>query len=481
MAQGTTAAVVALHGRGWSALAARTDDHRDRRNGCCGRGIRRGFTRPAQAPGTFETGARWAIDSAFPDAGARFGTSSAFPRFPIPMQDTASTPDGAAATAPAATAPPKTKLGGLEGVVALESDLCEIDGQKGELIYVGYDIDDLARNTTFEEVAYLLWHLRLPTQDELDDLNQALAAARELPDGVYTILRTAPADANPMAVLQTAVAALGLFADEVDSTDWQANYDRSVALTAQIPTIIAAYDRIRKGLEPVAPLKDGSTATNFLYMINGTEPGPAAVKIFDAALTLHAEHGLNASTFTARVVGSTLSDIYSSTAAAIGALKGPLHGGANIEVMKMLMELDETGKTPEAWVKDRLAAKEKVMGFGHRVYKTFDPRAAILRETSEDLANERPDQKKWYTMSVAIMDTMKAEKNIDPNVDFFSASVYYMLGIDTDLYTPIFALARITGWTAHLLEQWKANRLIRPSADYTGPHGLTVTPIAERG
>lgn len=384
-------------------------------------------------------------------------------------------------TTAAPAAPSKIKSRGLEGVVALDTDLCDIDGQKGELIYVGYDIDDLARNTTFEEVAYLLWNLRLPTQAELDTLNGELQAAREIPESVYAILRAAPKDANPMAVLQTAVAALGITAPDVDATDWDENYRRSIALTAQIPTIIAAFDRIRKGKEPVAPMNDGSTATNFLYMINGERPGPAAVKIFDAALVLHAEHSLNASTFTARVVGSTLSDIYSSIAAAIGALKGPLHGGANIEVMKMLLELDETGQEPHAWVKDRLSRKEKVMGFGHRVYKTFDPRATILRETSEDLANEREGQRMWYDYSVAVMETMKSEKNIDPNVDFFSASVYYMLGIDTDLYTPIFAVARITGWTAHLLEQWKANRLIRPEADYTGPHGLKVTPIAERG
>ena len=393
------------------------------------------------------------------------------------MQSTASSPAGDGAS-PAA--PQKMKSRGLEGVVALDTDLCDIDGTAGELIYVGYDIDDLAHNTAFEEVAYLLWHLKLPTQAELDALNGKLTAYRAVPDAVYAILKASPEDANPMAVLQTAVAALGIYAPEVSSTDWDENYDRSLKLTAQIPTIIAAFDRIRKGQEPVAPLADESTAYNFLYMINGERPGPAAVKIFDAALTLHAEHSLNASTFAARVIGSTLSDIYSSVAGAIGALKGPLHGGANIEVMKMLMEIDQSGVDAAEWVKGRLGRKEKVMGFGHRVYKTFDPRARILRETSEALANERPDQRKWYDLSVTILDTVKSEKNIDPNVDFFSASVYYMLGIDTDLYTPIFALARITGWTAHLLEQWEDNRLIRPEADYTGPRGLTVTPIAQR-
>ena len=391
--------------------------------------------------------------------------------------DTATRPAGDGAPA---AAPQKMKSRGLEGVVALDTALCDIDGQKGELIYVGYDIDDLARNTTFEEVAYLLWHGELPTKADLADLEGALQAERAVPPAVLDLLRAAPEDANPMAVLQTAVAALGVYDADAENMTPEANLRKSIRLTAQIPTIIAAFDRLRKGEEPVAPLRDGSTAYNFLYMINGERPGEAAERIFDAALTLHAEHGLNASTFTARVIGSTLSDVHSAIAGAIGALKGPLHGGANIEVMKMLLELDATGQDPRAWVKDRLARKEKVMGFGHRVYKTFDPRAAILRETSEALANERAGQRKWYDMSVAIMETVKSEKNIDPNVDFFSASVYYMLGIDTDLYTPIFALARITGWTAHLLEQWQDNRLIRPDADYVGPRGLKVTPLDAR-
>ncbi len=376
-------------------------------------------------------------------------------------------------------APQRIKSRGLEGIVVVDTVLCKIDGQKGLLIYNGYDIDDLASNASFEEVAYLLWHQRLPTQAELDELNAQLRQARAIPDGVVNVLRQAPAEANPMAVLQTAVASLALFDDEADDMSEPANYRKAIRLTARIPTIIAAYDRIRKGLEPIAPLDRGSTAHNFVYMLNGEEPGENAERIFDAALTLHAEHGLNASTFTARVIGSTLSDMYSAIAGAIGALKGPLHGGANIEVMKMLLEIDEQGADPVQYVKDKLARKEKIMGFGHRVYKTFDPRARILRETSEDLAEER-GQRKWYDLSVKILDTVKAEKGLDANVDFFSASVYYMLGIDTDLYTPIFALARITGWTAHLIEQWQDNRLIRPSSDYVGPVGLTVTPIAER-
>ncbi len=382
-------------------------------------------------------------------------------------------------TQTSSAAPQRIKSRGLEGVVALDTEVSKIDGQKGLLIYRGYDIDDLASNTRFEEVAYLLWKGQLPNQQQLDELNAQLRAERALPPFVLDLLRQAPEDANPMAVLQTAVASLALFDSEADDMSPEANYRKSVRLTARIPTIIAAYDRLRKGQEPVAPLDRGSTAFNFVYMLNGEEPGEQAERVFDAALVLHAEHGLNASTFTARVIGSTLSDMYSAIAGAIGALKGPLHGGANIEVMKMLLEIDSSGADAAQYVKEKLDRKEKIMGFGHRVYKTFDPRARILRETSEDLAEER-GQRKWYDLSVQIMDTVKAEKNLDPNVDFFSASVYYMLGIDTDLYTPIFALARITGWTAHLLEQWEDNRLIRPSADYVGKMDLTVTPIKQR-
>lgn len=380
---------------------------------------------------------------------------------------------------PPPAAPVKFKSKGLEGVIALDSRLCHINGTAGELIYAGYEIDDLAQNTTFEEVAYLLWHNALPTQAQLDELNAQLHAERNVPSCAIDIIRAAPASANPMHILQTTVASLALFDPEADDMSPEANYRKSIRLTAQIPTLIAAYDRIRKGLEPIAPLTHGSTAHNFLYMLNGEEPGGAAERIFDAALTLHAEHGLNASTFTGRVIGSTLSDLYSAVAGAIGALKGPLHGGANIEVMKMLLEIEASGQTAVEYVKDKLARKQRIMGFGHRVYKTFDPRATILRDTSKALAEER-GQQHIYQMSVDILETVKAEKGLDANVDFFSASVYNMLGIDMDLYTPIFALARITGWTAHLLEQWEDNRLIRPSADYIGARGLKVTPIAER-
>ena len=379
----------------------------------------------------------------------------------------------------AAQAPQPIKARGLEGVVALDSEICFIDGKQGELVYRGYDIHDLAEHTSFEEVAYLLWNGTLPTQGQLDEVHQFLRAERELPPMVLDVLRLTPEDANPMAVLRTSVSVLAHFDGEADEMSPEANYRKAIRLTARIPTIIAAFDRLRKGKEPVSPLKTGSTAFNFLYMLNGEEPGPSAEHTFDVCLVLHAEHGLNASTFTGRVIGSTLSDIYSAIAGAIGALKGPLHGGANIKVMEMLLELDRTGKDPAAFVQDRLARKERIMGFGHRVYKTIDPRATILREMVEALSEER-GTRKWFDYSSTIMETMIGEKTIYPNVDFFSASVYYMLGVDIDLYTPLFVMSRITGWTAHLLEQWSDNRLIRPRAEYVGPRDLKITPLAQR-
>ncbi len=382
---------------------------------------------------------------------------------------------------PTTAAPPAPTFSrGLAGVTALESSICFIDGDKGELLYRGYEIDDLARNTTFEEVAHLLWKGTLPTQEELADLTAQLRAERGVPPELIDHLRHhTPPETEPMTAMRTALSVLAGYDPETEDMTPEANLRKSIRLTAKLPTLVAAYDRIRKGQEVIAPLGEGSTAYDFLYMLNGERPGPAAEQIMDAALVLHAEHSLNASTFAARVIGSTLADIYSCVSGAMGALKGPLHGGANIEVMKMLMELDETGKTPEAWVKDRLAAKEKVMGFGHRVYKTLDPRATFLRETLRDLSEEKGEMK-WLEMSDTIRTTVKERKGLDANVDFYSASVYYLLGIDVDLYTPIFAISRMTGWTAHLLEQWSDNALIRPRAQYTGPRGLTVTPIAER-
>ncbi len=366
-------------------------------------------------------------------------------------------------------------------MTALDTRLSFIDGQSGTLIYQGYGIQDLAKNASFEEVAYLLWKGELPTQAQLDELNGQLREARPVHDDLLDHLRHhTPKDANPMAAMRTALSMLAAYDDEADDMDPEANYRKAVRLTAKLPTLVAAFDRIRKGLDPVAPTQEGSTAEDFLTMLNGEAPGPAATQIMDAALVLHAEHGLNASTFAARVIGSTLSDMYSAVVGAMGALKGPLHGGANIEVMKTLLALDESGETAQQFVDRKLEAKEKIMGIGHRVYKTLDPRATILREMLSDLSEEKGEMK-WLEMSDTIRSTVKERKGLDANVDFYSASVYYLLGIETDLYTPIFAISRMTGWTAHLLEQWEDNRLIRPRAEYVGPRDLTVTPISDRG
>lgn len=378
-------------------------------------------------------------------------------------------------------APAPIKSRGLEGVTALDTELSFIDGQSGTLIYRGYGIQDLAENTSFEETAYLLWKGELPTQAQLDELNAQLREARPVhPDLLDHLRHHTPKDANPMAAMRTALSMLAAYDDEADVMDPEANYRKAVRLTAKLPTLVAAFDRIRKGLDPVAPKQEGSTAHDFLYMLNGEAPGPAAEAIMDAALVLHAEHGLNASTFTARVISSTLSDMYSAVVGAMGALKGPLHGGANIEVMKTLLALDESGQSAQEFVDEKLANKEKIMGIGHRVYKTLDPRAVILRDMLEDLSEEK-GERKWLEMSDTIRQTVKDTKGLDANVDFYSASVYYLLGIETDLYTPIFAISRMTGWTAHLLEQWQDNRLIRPRAEYVGPRDKTVAPIAERG
>lgn len=390
-----------------------------------------------------------------------------------------STSDGSKSDAGKSGSPQPVKARGLEGVVALDSEISFIDGKVGELIYRGYDIHDLAENTSFEEVAYLLWNGSLPDRNELDSLNELLRAERDLPPAVLDLLAQAPDDANPMAVLRSAVSTLALYDDEADVASREANYRKAVRLVARIPTIIAALDRLRKGREPVAPKKDCSLAHDFLYMLNGEAPGEAAEQTFDVCLVLHAEHGLNASTFTGRVIGSTLSDVYSAVTGAIGALKGPLHGGANQEVMRMLLELEASGESPSSYIRKKLDNKERVMGFGHRVYKTMDPRAAMLRGMVETLSEEK-DATKWHAFSLEIMETMEKTKGLYPNVDFFSASVYYMLGIDIDLYTPIFAFSRTSGWTAHLLEQWEDNRLIRPRAEYVGPRGKTVEPLAAR-
>lgn len=370
---------------------------------------------------------------------------------------------------------------GLEGIVAFSTNKSLVDGQAGELIYGGYNINTLAEKSTFEEVCFLLWEDRLPTQAELDELTAALQANRELPVQVINYIKSTNPKAEPMSVLRTAVSMLADFDENLDFKNHEENYRRSIELTAKIPTIIAAFDRVRNGKDIVAPLKTGSTAFNFLYMLNGTEPGEKAEKVLDLCLILHAEHGMNASTFTARAICSTEADIYSAITGALGSLKGPLHGGANTAVMNLLLELKkQENPDPVQFVKDKLTRKEKISGFGHRVYKTFDPRASHLQKLAKALAEET-GQVELYHWSIAMMETMKAEKNIDPNVDFFSATVYYSMGIMPDLYTTIFALSRISGWCGHFIEQMENNRLIRPKALFMLEKNMPWTPIAERG
>jgi len=370
---------------------------------------------------------------------------------------------------------------GLEGIVAFTTSKSYIDGQKGELIYSGYNIDTLAENATFEEVCFLLWNDRLPDKKELDNLKKQLIAERKLPDPVLSYISNTNKKAEPMAVLRTAVSMLADYAPEPTGDPKADNLNHAIAMTAQMPCIVAAFDRARNGKEIVEPLEEGSTAFNFLYMLNGTEPGNAAEKTMDLCLILHAEHGMNASTFTSRTICSTQSDMYSAITGAIGALKGPLHGGANTAVMNMLLELDKQGDSADAveFTKKKLANKEKIMGFGHRVYKTFDPRARLLRSMSKQLSEETGHQT-LYEWSEAILKTMKDEKNIDPNVDFFSATVYYSIGIKPDLFTCIFSMSRISGWTAHYLEQDDNNRLVRPRAHYIGEKNLAWIPAENR-
>jgi citrate synthase len=367
---------------------------------------------------------------------------------------------------------------GLEDVVVGESTICFIDGREGRLLYQGYDIHDLAEHATFEEVVYLLWHGRLPTQAELDELTAAVNREAELPAPVLDMMRQLPKDSKPMTVLRTAVSMLALYDPEADDMSRAANERKSVRLLGRIATIVAAWERIRNGQEPLRPQPGVGLARNFLYMLKGQEPDDEDARMFDVCLTLHADHELNASTFSAMVTAATLSDMYSAITSAIGTLKGPLHGGANEQVMRMLLEIGEPEKA-EAWVKAALQQKKKIMGFGHRVYRTEDPRATHLRAFSRR-QGEKHGELKWYEMSRIIEDTVKREKGLYPNVDFYSASTYYLLGIPIDQFTPVFAVSRISGWTAHVLEQYADNRLIRPRAEYVGPTRLTWVPISER-
>lgn len=370
---------------------------------------------------------------------------------------------------------------GLAGIIAFSTTKSSIDGQKGELIYSGYNIDDLAEHATFEEVCFLLWNDRLPDADELEELKKALIEHRELPEAVLNYIKTTDKKSEPMAVLRTAVSMLADYDDTRGKFDSSLFNSQAIAITAKIPTIIAAFDRSRKDKDIIAPLGSGSTAFNFLYMLNGEEPGEQAEKTMDLCLILHAEHGMNASTFTCRTICATESDMYSAVTGAIGALKGPLHGGANTAVMNMLLDLSEKDENadPVEFTKGKLERKEKIMGFGHRVYKVFDPRAYHLQKMSKSLSEETGHEK-LYDWSMAILNTMKEEKDIDPNVDFFSATVYYSIGIEPDLYTCIFTMSRVSGWTGHFIEQAANNRLIRPRALYVGEKNQEWTPADER-
>ena len=357
---------------------------------------------------------------------------------------------------------------GLEGVVATNSSICYIDGDRGILAYRGIDIHELADNSSFEETCYLLWFGRLPKRDELKDLQQKLVGERKLDPAIIDLLRRAPKTALPMDVLRTAVSALSFYDPEDRKNDHEANVHKAIRLTSEIAMIVAAYDRIRKGKNVIEPDKSLSHAANFLLQLNGTKPSSTAERALDIALILHADHELNASTFAARVTAATLSDMHSAITSAIGALKGPLHGGANEAVFQILQGIDRSKADPIVYVKDMLAQKKKVPGFGHRVYHTEDPRATHLRKMSHDLG-ESSGQRQWYDMSEKIEHFVKAEKKLNANVDFYSASTYHTLGIDLDMFTPIFAVSRISGWTAHVIEQLDDNRLIRPRAEYMGP------------
>ena len=361
---------------------------------------------------------------------------------------------------------------GLEGVLVAESELSSIDGDEGRLIYCGYTIEELARGASYEEVLYLLWHGHLPNEAELKEFSTAMAEERDVDEAVLETTQTlAAADANPMAALRTIVSELSAFDADAgaDPIDEEANLRKGRRITAKIPTILAAFERARRDEAFVSPREDLSHAANFLYMLNGEEPDEVLAETFDQALVLHADHGLNASTFSAMVTASTLADLHAAITSAIGTLSGSLHGGANQDVMEMLKEVDESEMDPLEWVETALEEGRRVPGFGHRVYNVKDPRANILGEKSEALGEAAGDMR-WYEMSVTIEEHLAEEKGLAPNVDFYSASTYYQMGIPVDLYTPIFAMSRAGGWIAHVLEQYDDNRLIRPRSRYVGPN-----------
>ncbi len=357
---------------------------------------------------------------------------------------------------------------GLEGITAANSGICYIDGDQGVLAYRGIDIHELAVHSTFEEVCYLLWFGRLPNRAELNELKLSLARERKLDASIISLLRQAPQHALPMDVLRTIVSALSYYDPEEKVNDLEANVRKAIRLTSQLAYVVTAYDRIRKHKPLIEPDRTLSHAGNFLYMLNGEVPSPTAERALDIALILHADHELNASTFAARVVAATLSDMHSAVTAAIGALKGPLHGGANEAVFRILEAIDASGADPVDYVKGMLAQKKKIPGFGHRVYHTEDPRATHLRKMSQELG-ESSGNSKWFESSHKIEEFVRSDRKLNANVDFYSASTYHTLGIEIDLFTPVFAVSRVSGWTAHVIEQLSDNRLIRPRADYQGP------------
>jgi citrate synthase len=371
---------------------------------------------------------------------------------------------------------------GLRGVVAASSSIGDVNGEKGELIYQGINIHELATKSTFEEVVFLLWNGRLPKRAELDQLKKDLAASYELPWQITELIKgmciRAPQHRDTMDMLRTVISALALFDEEKHDLSREASLRVATRLTARFPVVVAAIERARNKLEIIPPKPELNIATNFLYMMKGEMPDEFDAHVLDIALILQADHELNASTFTARVVAGTLADMYSAVIAALGALSGPLHGGANTAIMKIILEIDDIDRV-EDYVKDALRKKKKIMGFGHAVYKTEDPRATHLRRFSKEMG-ERKGNTKWYDITAKLEAIMKREKNLLPNVDAYSASTYYMMGIPLDLYTPIFAISRISGWTAHILEQYADNKLIRPRAEYVGPRNVPYVPIDER-
>ncbi len=368
---------------------------------------------------------------------------------------------------------------GLEDIVATTSNICDLDGKLGKLTYFGVDIHDLAHHSSFEETAYLLWHGTLPTQAQLAEVQQQFIAQRALPDRIVDIMRLLPTTTSPMDVLRSFVSLLAAFDPNPNDKSEAANYQRSIRLTSVMPTIMAAWENIRNGKDPITPLQSHNHATNFLYMLKGTMPDDYDAHVLDVALILHADHELNASTFAARVSAGTKADVYASVTAAIGTLSGPLHGGANEQVMRMLLRIGEPERA-ESYIRNAIENKERIMGFGHRVYRTDDPRATHLRAMSEELGKRNNDTR-WYEISRIVEQYVKEHKGLYANVDFYSASVYYSLGIPIDLDTPIFACSRTAGWTAHILEQYTNNRLIRPRAEYTGAKVTEYTTIDKRG